>query len=214
MAIGSEHAASQSDVLVVFESQRGQSEKIAHYVAELARRAGFESRALHVSDAFRVDLATFAAAVVIAPVHYGRHAPKIRRFLRHHGETLAKLPVAFVSVSNSAVSGDPCVRREAVQLAHRFTNDVALRPTVVVTAGGALAYPRYNPILRWVMRRTAARVGGPTDTSRIHELTIWSEIDAVLVPFFDALPRPTAPATETVPRSRVVDAGPTAPAQY
>lgn len=192
----------ESHVLVVFESQHGQSRKIAEYIAELARRAGHMARALHVSLAPRTPLASYTAAVVVAPVHYARHPRKMRRFLRRHADMLAKIPVAFVSVSNSAVASDARTRAEASRLAHELADEVALKPAVVATAGGALAYPRYNPLLRWVMRRIAAKAGAPTETSRTHELTIWSEIDAALVPFFEALPRPAPDATDAATRPR------------
>ena len=48
---------------------------------------------------------------------------------------------------------------------------------------GALLYSTYGLFTRWVMRRIAARRGGPTDTPRDHELTDWDG----LAKFIDTL---------------------------
>jgi menaquinone-dependent protoporphyrinogen oxidase len=42
-----------------------------------------------------------------------------------------------------------------------------------VCFAGKLAYTQYGVLTRWLMRRIAAREGGPTDTSRDHDLTDW-----------------------------------------
>jgi len=40
-----------------------------------------------------------------------------------------------------------------------------------------LRYSRYDPITRWIMKKIAAKEGGPTDTSRDYELTDWEAVD-------------------------------------
>jgi menaquinone-dependent protoporphyrinogen oxidase len=42
---------------------------------------------------------------------------------------------------------------------------------------GALAYSRYNFIIRFVMKQIARKAGAPTDTSRDYELTDWPTLD-------------------------------------
>jgi menaquinone-dependent protoporphyrinogen oxidase len=42
---------------------------------------------------------------------------------------------------------------------------------------GALAYSRYNVIVRFVMKRIARQAGGPMDASRDDELTDWAALD-------------------------------------
>ena len=41
---------------------------------------------------------------------------------------------------------------------------------------GKLAYTQYGFVKRWFMRRIAEREGGPTDTSRDHDLTDWPAV--------------------------------------
>jgi menaquinone-dependent protoporphyrinogen oxidase len=40
-----------------------------------------------------------------------------------------------------------------------------------------MAFTQYGPVLRWVMKRISRGRGGPTDTSRDHEMTDWAAVD-------------------------------------
>jgi len=40
-----------------------------------------------------------------------------------------------------------------------------------------MAYTQYGPILRWFTKIVSRRRGGPTDTTRDHEMTDWAAVD-------------------------------------
>jgi menaquinone-dependent protoporphyrinogen oxidase len=178
-----------SGVLIAFDGNYGQSAKIAEFIADLARRRGFQVRVARVADVSPRDVPSFDGLTVVAPVYFGRHPKSIRHFLRAHAGILDERPSAFVSVSGSAGSPDVDARVRAREVASDALTSVGASPLVVATAGGALAYPRYNPVLRWVMRRIARQSGNPTDTSRIHELTDWKRLEEDLRPMFDLMER-------------------------
>jgi menaquinone-dependent protoporphyrinogen oxidase len=58
-----------------------------------------------------------------------------------------------------------------------FINDTGWRPARVLPVAGALAYSRYNFIVRFVMKQIARKAGAPTDTSRDYEFTDWAALD-------------------------------------
>jgi menaquinone-dependent protoporphyrinogen oxidase len=60
-------------------------------------------------------------------------------------------------------------------------------PTFVQCYAGALAYTQYRWWLRWIMQRISRSHGGPTDTSRDHELTDWGAVDRFAAGLADAL---------------------------
>ncbi|MEO8257290.1 MAG: flavodoxin domain-containing protein [Acidobacteriota bacterium] len=66
-----------------------------------------------------------------------------------------------------------------------FVEETAWRPARVLPVAGALAYSRYNFLIRFVMKRIARKAGAPTDTSRDYEFTDWSVLDAFIG---DAIP--------------------------
>jgi len=176
-----------TSVLIVFESRYGQSEKIAAFARDVACRCGLSAEALRVGNVNDVDIAAHPAIVIVAPIYLGRHPRAIEAFLRDHADTLSTRRAAFLSVSNSAANASAAVRAGAVKLAETFVASVGLRPVLVATVGGALAYPRYGFLLRFVMKQIARRSGESQDTSRRHELTDWPSLDELLSRFFESL---------------------------
>jgi menaquinone-dependent protoporphyrinogen oxidase len=185
-----------SGVLIAFEGDYGQSAKIAKFIAALSRRRGFEVRVARPSEISPLDVPSSEGLVVVAPVYFGRHPKAIRRFLRAHAGILDERPSAFVSVSGSAGSPHLVAQARAAAVAQDALTAVGASPLVIATAGGALAYPRYGFVLRWVMRQIARRSGNPTDTSRVHELTDWTRLEHALQPMFEALERARAAREE------------------
>jgi menaquinone-dependent protoporphyrinogen oxidase len=53
-----------------------------------------------------------------------------------------------------------------------------------------MAYTKYNPLLRWIIKRTARAAGGPTDTSRDHEVTDWAQVEHFVEAFVRRMPAP------------------------
>jgi menaquinone-dependent protoporphyrinogen oxidase len=58
-----------------------------------------------------------------------------------------------------------------------FVKEAGWRPARVFPVAGALLYTRHNLLLRFVMKCIARRAGGPTDTSRDHDMTDWRAVD-------------------------------------
>jgi menaquinone-dependent protoporphyrinogen oxidase len=179
-------------VLVVFESDYGQTAKIAEHIGALARRWGHEASVLRVASAGEVALEACDAVVVCAPVYFGKHPRGTARFVAARADMLATRPCAFVSVSGSAASPSSASRQEAERIAQAFVREERFDPRAVITAGGALAYPRYGFFLRAMMKWIAKRKGDPTDTSRVHERTDWPALDIALTDFFERYCEPSA----------------------
>ncbi len=59
----------------------------------------------------------------------------------------------------------------------RFVAETGWAPAHVLPVAGALAYSRYNFLIRFVLKRIARANGAPTDTSRDYEFTDWQAVD-------------------------------------
>ena len=103
---------------------------------------------------------------LLASVHMGRHEPEMIAFVRAHRQQLDRLSAAFISVTLSeAGAEDPLAsperRAEAARDAQRmidvFVEETGWRPAHVLRVAGALAYSRYNVVVRAVLRRIARR---------------------------------------------------------
>jgi menaquinone-dependent protoporphyrinogen oxidase len=124
-----------------------------------------------------LDLAGFDGVIVGSSIIRGKHRASIDRFVSEHRQALNTLPTAFFSVSGAAASADATEQYEARRMMESFLTKHSWTPDLVATFGGAISYTRYSPLIRFVMKRISRKEGGPTDTTRDHELTDWARVD-------------------------------------
>ena len=190
-------------VLVLYGSTYGHTERIARRVADGLAAAG-EDVTLLAADASAPEMSPrdYDGVVIGASLIAGRHQRTVRTFVRRHHAVLNEVPSAFFSVSASAASHDERGRSEARACLTRFLRETDWYPALTETVAGAIRYTRYNPLVRWWMRRICVKAGGPTDTSRDHELTDWAQVDRFAAAFAGLLDRTMVrdPLAERPPR--------------
>jgi menaquinone-dependent protoporphyrinogen oxidase len=169
------------EVPVLFATGEGQTRKIARRIASVLHDLGLDSCAIDVTgpNASDIDWTHVRGAVVGASIHVGKHQKAAERFVRAHAAALSGVPSAFFSVSLSAASKNATEVEAAAHLAAKFPAACGWSPVRIASVAGRLAYREYGFFIRWVMKRIAKKEGGPTDTSRDHELTNWEEVDAL-----------------------------------
>lgn len=184
-------------LLVVYATRYGQARLIAGHIASaiLARGLSVEVvECTHPPATASFDRCD--GAVLIASVHFGKHERQMIEFVRHWRDDLNSLPTLFVSASLSeAGAEDPSAAPErraqcagdAKRMIVDFIMQAGWSPTEVLPVAGALAYTKYNWLLRLLMKRIAKRTGSPTDTSRAHEFTDWVALDNYFGEFLDAI---------------------------
>lgn len=168
-----------SDVPVFYATTDGHTRRIAERLVGRLRHHGISSDAIDIATdaADRVNWPELRGAVVCASLRMGRHQGAARDLVTTHRDALSGVPSLFVSVSCSAASKNPGEREAARDVAARFLVETGWTPWRFACVAGALAYTRYNVFVRWFMRRIAAKEGGPTDTTRDHDLTDWLAVD-------------------------------------
>jgi menaquinone-dependent protoporphyrinogen oxidase len=170
-------------VLVLYGTSYGQTARIARRVAEVLTASGNDVRLLDAAELPRgISPRDFDGVVLGASVVAGRHQRAVRRFVRANHVALNAMPSAFFSVSASAAGGE-ATRADVLRLLAEFRVETGWYPPLAEGVAGEIAYTRYNPFIRWQMRRICAKVGGPTDTSRDHELTDWSQVQRFVEAF-------------------------------
>jgi NAD(P)H dehydrogenase (quinone) len=92
------------EVLVLYYSNSGNTEKMARLVEEGAKKAGARTRLVSIADAKLTDLDTADAIVIGTPTYYGLPAPDIITFInqsvKRHGRLDGKVGGAFSSAAN------------------------------------------------------------------------------------------------------------------
>jgi menaquinone-dependent protoporphyrinogen oxidase len=173
-------------VAILYATCEGQTRKIAGHIAEALRKRGLRTVLSNVKDAAGTDLRSYSAAILAASVHAGRHEREMLRFVKLNRSELNKLPTAFVSVTLSQAGVEKpsasAVERSlftagVAGVIDEFIHETGWRPTHIKPVAGALLYTKYNPLIRFVMKRIAKKAGAETDTSRDYEYTDWVELD-------------------------------------
>ena len=164
---------------MLFASTEGQTALIAIRLAAVLHEHGLDSQAIDVStpEAEAIDWGRVQGVLVGASLHMGRHQKTAARFVHAHAADLNAVPSAFFSVSLAAASKNPGEVVDAERIAREFPAAHGWNPTRILSVAGRLAYREYNVLVRWLIKRIAKKEGGPTDTSRDHELTDWDEVD-------------------------------------
>jgi menaquinone-dependent protoporphyrinogen oxidase len=162
---------------VLYGTTDGQTAKIARSIGDTLRSLGEDADLIEAGTASpRPD--DYAAVIVAASVHAGGYQRPVRRWVRMHAPVLTGRPTAFVSVCLGVLQQDPKVQQELSAIMDRFFTVTGWRPEVTKIVAGALLYTRYNPIMRWIMKRIVRQAGGDTDTSRDYEYTDWVDVRA------------------------------------
>ena len=208
-----------SRILVVYGTSYGQTAKIARYIADTLTASGHSPMLVNAAELRRgcalphgLSPRDFDGVIVGSSIIVRRHQKSVRRFVHAHHAALNAVPSAFFAVSASAASRDVAKFAETLRISGDFARDAGWRPMLVESVAGAIVYTKYSPLVRWMLRCISASEGGPTDTSRDHELTDWAQVDR-FARSFDALldrARSHAPPAWALARERQ---GPRTPAR-
>jgi len=168
---------SSQHVLVLYGTHHGQTAKVARRIADALTAAGDVVTLVDIADLPRgLAPRDFDRVMIGGSVQYGRHQRRLRRFVRTHLDGLNTKPTAFFSVSGAAAGRGEEQRASARGYVDEFLRETGWHPGLTATIGGSMAYTKYNPLLRWITKRAAAKAGGPVDASRDYEMTDWAEV--------------------------------------
>jgi menaquinone-dependent protoporphyrinogen oxidase len=170
---------------VFFATSEGQTRRIAERFASVLRKNGLDSASYDVCDLERaaIDWTRVEGVILGASLHAGKHQRAAHAFASSQAARLNARPSMFFSVSLAAASQNQEEVRKAQELADAFPAAHGWRPQRIVSLAGRLAYTEYNFFIRFMMKRIAAKEGGPTDTSRDYELTNWARVEEVALEF-------------------------------
>jgi len=184
-------------VLVVYVTREGHTRHIAE---DVGATLGAQQRLFDVIDAAcipeRFSLEKYAAAIVSASLHLGKHEPEILKFVKDNLSESQQIPTMFLSVSLSQVTVEnpnapPEKRAEAQTDVKRtidsFLAETGWHPSHIAAVAGALMYSRYNFAIRFVMRLIARKAGAPVDTTRDYEFTDWTKLHGLVDDFVQSI---------------------------
>ena len=186
-------------ILILYATSYGQTAKIANRMAEILRGNGCDVTVVDAKqNGARVRPETFDGVIIGASLIARGLQPAVDAFVRAHVDVLNRLPTLIFQVSASAGSARPAGRDAAQRLLDRYLSQTGFRPEISASVAGAINYTRYNPLLRWYMKRASKLNGGSTDTSRDHEYTDWTQVERLVNEFVEKILKPERVASGSV----------------
>lgn len=182
-------------VLIAYATQEGHTREIATHLADTLVGLGVEAK-VHDVAAGRIDPAAFDRVVVASPVHAGHHEPALVKFVKQHRAVLEAKHAALLSVGVGEAMAEHAPRPEqreqgsadAKAAVEAFFKQTGWRAPHVEYVAGALAYRKYNWLIRFIMKRIARGAELSTDTTRDHDYTNWAALDRFAAQFLSAAP--------------------------
>ena len=165
-----------SDLLFLYATHDGQTQRICAAMAEEARQSGRRVEILSLTDAQVADaLARTTQVVIGAAIRYG-HLPKaLYAFIAAQREAIEARPNVFFCVNLTARKPGKDTPEGSVYM-RTFLKKTTWRAHNLAVFAGALRYSRYTWYDRMMIRFIMLITGGPTDPNQDVEFTDWERV--------------------------------------
>jgi menaquinone-dependent protoporphyrinogen oxidase len=171
-------------ILIVYGTSQGQTAKVAGRIKEVLAANG---HSVDLFDVRKVPLSViprnFDAVLIGASVHVGGYQSDLKKWVKGHSVELKSVTSGFFSVCLGVLQKEASVQKEITKILEDFFKTCLWQPQARVVFAGALAYSKYNFLVKWWMKRIAEKSGGDTDTSRDYEYTDWSAVSRFALDF-------------------------------
>ncbi|GAD90606.1 MULTISPECIES: menaquinone-dependent protoporphyrinogen IX dehydrogenase [Vibrio] len=160
---------------LLYSTSDGQTKKIlAHIESELE---GFTCESFDLASVNTIDLLAFDRVVIGASIRYGHLNKKLYQFIEKHLVQLQQSNAAFFCVNLTARKEEQGKDTpEGSAYIKTFLKKSPWQPKLIGVFAGALLYPRYNFLDKFMIRLIMSMTGGETDTTKEVEYTNWQKV--------------------------------------
>lgn len=183
------------NVLIVFATVEGQTQKIAEFAQSLAEKAGYDVTLFDAADKTApLSLEEMDKIILAAPVHERRHPETFEVVLAAHRAELAERDTLLLSVSLSAAFEDGMDEAQEyiteMEMRTRFQSDLN------ALVAGAVRTGSYDYFATQVLRHVVLRDRDYDPGAGEHEFTDWDALANVLATFLEAETASTQPPSK------------------
>jgi menaquinone-dependent protoporphyrinogen oxidase len=166
-----------SKYVVAFISDHGQTKKVAEVVSEALTEKGMKVELVDLKKSKgKFDTQGVDGVFLGGYIHAGKYPGGLIRFATRNRQALSSVPLHFFTVCLAARFNKDESRNTMKGYSDQFCSATGLRPASTVFFAGALPFTRYNPLIRFIMKKISQSTGGDFDTSRDYEYTDWQDV--------------------------------------
>ena len=160
--------------LIIYSSTDGQTKKICETLKNNSiNKSSYEI--ISLDEAFHKEVEKYENIIIGASIRYGRHNPKVYKFIQNNRYILDKKKSAFFSVNvvarkpeKNTPDTNPYIRK--------FLKKSNWLPKKLGVFAGKIDYPKLGFINRSVIRFIMFITSGPTNTNNTYEFTDWHSV--------------------------------------
>lgn len=161
--------------LILYSTRDGQTREIATCLGTELKESGRESDILNLHDSRDIDWAKYDRVVIGASIRYGHFHRSVNLFIQKHLQQLNRVPSAFFSVNLVARKPEKNTP-ETNSYTRKFLLNTPWSPDCSAVFAGALLYPRYGWLDKFMIRLIMKMTDGETDTSKEVVYTDWQQV--------------------------------------
>ncbi len=169
-------------VLIAFATVEGQTAKVARFITDLAKNAGFNTKLINTDEMpSHVSLDDALKVVLLAPVHERRHPNSFETFIASNRDALMKRKSLVLSVGLKAAFASG--REEARDYLDEMLLRTGFEPNATALIAGAVRPENYGYFEREILKHVVllGRKIDPREGAR--EFTDWDELKSIVIDF-------------------------------
>ena len=161
--------------LILFSTRDGQTREIASYLASELKEQGIYADVVNLNRTEEIVWQDYDRVVIGASIRYGHFHPAVDRFVKKHAAALKARPSPFSSVNLVARKAEKRTP-QTNSYTRKFLLSSPWQPKLCAVFAGALRYPRYRWLDRFMIRLIMKMTGGETDTTKEVVYTDWQQV--------------------------------------
>lgn len=167
--------------LIIYSTTDGQTKKICEAIKNNSlKKNSYE--VVSVDEAFQKEIEKYDKIIIGASIRYGRHSPKVYRFIKNNKNILEKKRSAFFSVNVVARKQDKNTP-DTNPYIRKFLKKSSWQPNKLGVFAGKIDYPSLGFINKNVIRFIMLITSGPTNTKNTYEFTDWQGVKKFIEEF-------------------------------
>ena len=160
--------------LIIYSTTDGQTKKICESIKDNSiNKSSYE--VISLNEAYYKEIEKYDQIIIGASIRYGRHSPRVYKFIKDNKNILEKKKTAFFSVNVVARKPEKNTP-ETNPYIRKFLKKSSWQPKKVGVFAGKIDYPRLGFINRNVIRLIMLITKGPTDIKNTYEFTDWQKV--------------------------------------
>ncbi len=161
--------------ILIYSTTDGQTKKICETIKDKSKNKDFFN-IINLNEAVNLKLEKYDKIIIGASVRYGRHNPKLYKFIKDNKDLLKEKKSAFFSVNVVARKADKNSPNSNPYV-KKFLKKTEWVPKRIGVFAGKIDYPNLSFVNKNVIKLIMFITNGPTDTSKVYEFTDWLSVE-------------------------------------